>query len=243
MTSFAGGLRAPRAGIPCRVREHRRPRGTPAACCLARLRPRTHAARLRRTVRRRRTRPTTSRTSARPRSRSLIQYGLMLGILLLIARGLPRRELFALRRPPSWPRALGLALARARRDLPRGARVRAASSRSSATSTRPRSRGSCRTAGTRAERRLHRLLPRGDRSSHPLVEELTYRGLGFSLVQPYGVVLAIIVTGVLFGLAHGLLDRTADPHVLRDRRGLAARRTDSIYPGDAAPRCLQRRSR
>ena len=38
---------------------------------------------------------------------ALIQYGLMLGILLLIARGLPRRELFALRRPVSWPRALG----------------------------------------------------------------------------------------------------------------------------------------
>ena len=46
----------------------------------------------------------------RPRSPPLIQYGLMLGILLLIARGLPRRELFALRRPASWPRALGLAV-------------------------------------------------------------------------------------------------------------------------------------
>ena len=41
---------------------------------------------------------------------ALIQYGLMLGVLLLIARGLPTREMFALRRPSSWPRALGLAL-------------------------------------------------------------------------------------------------------------------------------------
>ena len=40
---------------------------------------------------------------------AVIQYGIMLGILLLIARGLPRRELFALRRPASWKRALGLA--------------------------------------------------------------------------------------------------------------------------------------
>ena len=36
---------------------------------------------------------------------AVIQYGIMLGILLLIARGLPRRELFALRRPASWKRA------------------------------------------------------------------------------------------------------------------------------------------
>ena len=41
---------------------------------------------------------------------ALIQYGLMLGILLLIARGLPRRDAFALRRPGSWPRAIGLAV-------------------------------------------------------------------------------------------------------------------------------------
>src|SRR4026207_2091134 len=40
---------------------------------------------------------------------AVIQYGIMLGILLLIARGLPRRELFALRRPASWKRSLGLA--------------------------------------------------------------------------------------------------------------------------------------
>ncbi|HEY8104277.1 MAG TPA: hypothetical protein VIE18_07155, partial [Gaiellaceae bacterium] len=40
-----------------------------------------------------------------------VVYGILLGLLLLIARGLPAREFFALRRPASWPRALGLALA------------------------------------------------------------------------------------------------------------------------------------
>ena len=40
---------------------------------------------------------------------ALVQYGIMLGILLLIARGLPKREAFALRRPDSWRRAVGLA--------------------------------------------------------------------------------------------------------------------------------------
>ena len=41
---------------------------------------------------------------------ALIQYAFILGILLLIARGLPKREVFALRQPDSWPRALGLAV-------------------------------------------------------------------------------------------------------------------------------------
>src|SRR5438034_6299374 len=38
---------------------------------------------------------------------AVILYALIVGILLLIARGLPKREMFALRRPDSWPRALG----------------------------------------------------------------------------------------------------------------------------------------
>src|SRR5512134_175212 len=38
-----------------------------------------------------------------------IQFAVMLGILLLIGLGLSKRELFALRRPHSWKRALGLA--------------------------------------------------------------------------------------------------------------------------------------
>jgi membrane protease YdiL (CAAX protease family) len=39
----------------------------------------------------------------------------------------------------------------------------------------------------------------------PFVEELTYRGLGYSLLEPLGRWPAIVVVGVLFGLAHGLV--------------------------------------
>jgi hypothetical protein len=39
----------------------------------------------------------------------------------------------------------------------------------------------------------------------PFVEELTYRGLGFSVLERFGRWPAIIGVGVLFGLAHGLL--------------------------------------
>jgi membrane protease YdiL (CAAX protease family) len=39
----------------------------------------------------------------------------------------------------------------------------------------------------------------------PFVEELTYRGLGYSLLRPFGRWPAILLVGLLFGLAHGLI--------------------------------------
>jgi membrane protease YdiL (CAAX protease family) len=39
----------------------------------------------------------------------------------------------------------------------------------------------------------------------PFVEELTYRGLGYSLLQRFGRWPAILAVGVLFGLSHGLV--------------------------------------
>jgi membrane protease YdiL (CAAX protease family) len=39
----------------------------------------------------------------------------------------------------------------------------------------------------------------------PFVEELTYRGLGYSLLERFGRWPAIVMVGLLFGLAHGLV--------------------------------------
>jgi len=39
----------------------------------------------------------------------------------------------------------------------------------------------------------------------PLVEELTYRGLGYSLLERFGRWPAIFLVGLVFGLAHGLV--------------------------------------
>lgn len=39
----------------------------------------------------------------------------------------------------------------------------------------------------------------------PFVEELTYRGLGYTLLERFGRWPAIIAVGLLFGLAHGLI--------------------------------------
>ena len=65
----------------------------------------------------------------------------------------------------------------------------------------------------------------------PFVEELTYRGLGFSLFSPYGVVLAIVATGVLFGLAHGLLIGLPVLTFFGIVVGWLRAKTGSVYPG------------
>jgi membrane protease YdiL (CAAX protease family) len=65
----------------------------------------------------------------------------------------------------------------------------------------------------------------------PIVEELTFRGLGYSLLARYGRWAAIIGTGVAFGLAHGLVN--AFPFLAAFGIGLAylRSRVDSVYPG------------
>jgi membrane protease YdiL (CAAX protease family) len=65
----------------------------------------------------------------------------------------------------------------------------------------------------------------------PVVEELTFRGLGFSLLRRFGVPFAIVAIGVLFALAHGLVE--AFPELLIFGSALAWLRwkTDSVYPG------------
>ena len=65
----------------------------------------------------------------------------------------------------------------------------------------------------------------------PFVEELTFRGLGFDLLRPYGKWAAIVGTGVLFGLSHGLL--LSLPIIVAFGCALAwiRSRTDSVYPG------------
>ena len=160
----------------------------------------------------------------------VVQFGLMLGVLLLIAKGLPKRELFALRRPRSWKRALGLAAA-----------ALVAIYVASLAYT-----GLLSLLGDFDPTEEQGLVPDGWDSSRaapfiafflavtilaPIVEELTYRGLGFSLISPYGVVLAIVGTGLLFGLTHGLLVGLPVLAFFGIVVGWLRAKTDSVYPG------------
>ena len=64
----------------------------------------------------------------------------------------------------------------------------------------------------------------------PVIEELTFRGLGYSLLARYGRWTAIILIGITFGLAHGLVQ--AFPLLAAFGAGLAylRSRVDSVYP-------------
>ena len=68
----------------------------------------------------------------------------------------------------------------------------------------------------------------------PFVEELTYRGLGYSLLERFGRGWAILGVGILFGLAHGLV--LSLPVIVAFGCALAwvRARTDSVLPGMVA---------
>jgi membrane protease YdiL (CAAX protease family) len=65
----------------------------------------------------------------------------------------------------------------------------------------------------------------------PFAEELTYRGLGYSLLERFGRWPAILTVGLLFGLAHGLI--VSLPIIVAFGCVLAwiRARTGSVYPG------------
>lgn len=155
---------------------------------------------------------------------ALFQYGVMLGILLVFTIGLDRRDAFALRRPASWARALGLTAAGI-------AAIWAVSAVLSRFLDATDEQG---------------LVPKGWDSSRwapfvafflvvtfvaPVVEELTYRGLGFTLIAPFGIWVAIVSTGVLFGAAHGLVEGLPVLAFFGIVVGWLRSRTDSVYPG------------
>lgn len=65
----------------------------------------------------------------------------------------------------------------------------------------------------------------------PLVEELTFRGLGFALLERFGTGWAVILTGVLFGLSHGLVLELPIIAAFGCLLGVVRARTGSVLPG------------
>jgi hypothetical protein len=65
----------------------------------------------------------------------------------------------------------------------------------------------------------------------PFVEEVTFRGLGYSLLAQFGIAVAIFGTAIAFALGHGLLEGL--PVLFAFGAGLAyiRYRQDSVVPG------------
>jgi membrane protease YdiL (CAAX protease family) len=65
----------------------------------------------------------------------------------------------------------------------------------------------------------------------PVVEELTFRGLGFSLLERFGVWPAILLVGATFALAHGLLQAFPELFIFGCSLAWLRAQTTSVYPG------------
>lgn len=152
-----------------------------------------------------------------------VQYALMLGIVLAIARGLSR-ETLGFRRPASWPRAIALTLGGLATIWAAGAVLNVFLKAGEEQGLVPDEWVSSRAGAFAANFVVIAIVA-------PIVEETTYRGLGFAAVRSsFGSLAAILVTGIAFGLAHGLL--VALPVLSLFGVILAALRwrTDSLYP-------------
>lgn len=129
---------------------------------------------------------------------SLIQFWFFGLLLVLMLLGLPWREALGLRRPPSWLRAAAYTAAGL------GA-IWALSFALSPVLDADEEQGIVPDEWD--PDRVGAFIAFGLVATFvaPVVEELIFRGIGFSLLEPYGKWMAILGTGILFGTWHGLL--------------------------------------
>ena len=65
----------------------------------------------------------------------------------------------------------------------------------------------------------------------PIVEELAFRGLGFSLLERFGAWPAILIVGITFALAHGLVQAFPELAIFGCALAWLRFKTTSVYPG------------
>ncbi len=153
----------------------------------------------------------------------IVFYAITFGIVLAIARGLTRAELGA-RAPDSWPRALGLTLSvliglliaeALLESLLHGAREQGLEPAHWEPSKAPQFALNAAVVVVAA----------------PIVEEFTFRGLGFRLLAPFGTFVAVVGTAVAFAADHGLVEGFPALFLFGIGVALVRLRTGSIYPG------------
>lgn len=153
----------------------------------------------------------------------LIQYGLILGLVLLIAEPGHRRMVLALKRPVSWGRALGLMVVVLVGIYILSAALSPFLHPGREQGFTPSGWDSSRAGAFAASFVVLAVVG-------PVVEELQFRGLGYSLLAGYGSTVAIVVIGLTFGLAHGLVEGLAVLAVFGAGLAWLRSRSDSVYP-------------
>jgi CAAX protease family protein len=153
----------------------------------------------------------------------VVAYAVLAVPVLVMLRGLPAREVLALRPPTRWRRALGLALAVFVACFVFAA-FYGATFDPHDTAAIPSYWDGSRTGAFLANLIVIAVIA-------PVVEELMFRGLGYRLLERDGTRAAIVVTGVLFGLVHGYVLALPAMVFFGIAIGWLRRKTGSVYPG------------
>ncbi|HVS84432.1 MAG TPA: CPBP family intramembrane glutamic endopeptidase [Gaiellaceae bacterium] len=155
----------------------------------------------------------------------MILYAIWIGVVIVIA--IDRFDLFALRLPASWGNAVGLA----------AAAIVGIFVWEGIVSVLPLPQSPGHEQG---------LTPPGWEPTHaaafaancvlfavvaPVVEELTFRGVGQSLLGFLGRAPSILLVGLAFGLAHGLVEALLVLVPFGIALAIVRDRTDSVLPG------------
>jgi membrane protease YdiL (CAAX protease family) len=153
-----------------------------------------------------------------------VQFAVFLGLVWVIARGHPLREYLALRRPTSWWWAAGIAVGLLIAVWLVGLLLQPFLDPGDEQNLIPEGWDRSRAGPFAANFVVVAFLG-------PIVEELLFRGAGYSLLERFGRWVAIFGTAVAFALAHGLVE--GFPLLIVFGAGLAflRSRVDSIVPG------------
>jgi membrane protease YdiL (CAAX protease family) len=150
-------------------------------------------------------------------------YLLIFGLTVAIAAGFDPREAFALRRPTSWGTALGLSLGLLVVLLIVAAALEPVFGAGEEQGLDPTGWDPDRAPALALNFVLTAAVA-------PIVEELLFRGLGFFLLEQFGDVAAIAVTGIAFALTHGIAAGLPVFFIIGVGLGFMRSRTKSLYP-------------
>lgn len=153
----------------------------------------------------------------------IVFYAITLAILLRIARGLTRDEL-GLRAPRSWGRALGLTFATLITLLVVEVALEAVLNATKEQGLEPTHWQPDKAVPYALNAVVVAVVA-------PLVEELTFRGVGFRLLARFGTLVALAGTAAAFAADHGLVEGFPALFVFGLAVALVRFRTGSIYPG------------
>jgi membrane protease YdiL (CAAX protease family) len=153
---------------------------------------------------------------------AVIQFAFILVVIAFIARG--DWGLLALRRPRSWTGALGTAILVL-------VAVNIVSVALEPILHPGREQGLTPTRWEPSHAPQFALFAFAVVVMAPITEELAFRGLGYGLLRPFGLAVAIGGSAVLWALAHGLLDALPVITMLGIGLGWLRYRQDSTIPG------------